>query len=136
MKLPIVIKRRVFLGSLLVLGAASGPMRQLRWKIDNPPVMVAERLAALFPHRESAARVGREYLRGHPQEASTTALVAHLTRNLDVLASEFRMMSELDLRVHMNQRSQADFRARQVVKVDGWVLSETEARLCALTSLV
>jgi hypothetical protein len=35
----------------------------------------------------------------------------------------------------LNDRIRQDFASEQVVKVDGWILSITEARLCALTAL-
>lgn len=35
----------------------------------------------------------------------------------------------------INDRIRQDFEAEQVVKVQGWVLSITEARLCALSAL-
>jgi hypothetical protein len=129
MKLGLKIKRRVFLGFLFLMGVASLPPRRAGATEGGEPA--AERLAALLRHRDSAKRVGREYLKARPQEACAANLLAQLTRDLKLQA-----LSEGDLRAHFNKRSKADFCARRVVKLDGWILSETEARLCALTSLL
>jgi hypothetical protein len=111
------------------MAAASLPLRRARATTTGEPA--AERLAALLRHRDSAQRVGREYLKARPQEACAAKLVTELTRDL-----KLPTISDPDLRAHFNKRSKADFRARRVVKLDGWILSETEARLCALTSLI
>jgi hypothetical protein len=129
MKLGPKIKRRVFLGSLFLMGVASLPPRRAGATEGGEPA--AERLVALLRHRDSAKRVGREYLKARPQEACAANLVTELTRDL-----KLPTISDGDLRAHFNKRSKADFRARRVVKLDGWILSETEARLCALTSLI
>jgi len=129
MKLGPKIKRRVFLGLLFLMGTASLPPRRARATLAGEPA--AERLAALLRHRGSAERVGREYLKARPQEACAANLVTQLTRDL-----KLQVLSDGDLRAHFNKRSKADFSARRVVKLDGWILSETEARLCALTSLL
>jgi len=129
MKLGPKIKRRVFLGSLFLMGAASLPPR--RAGATTTGENAAERLVALLRHRDSAKRVGREYLKARPQEACAANLVAQLTRDLKLQA-----LSEGDLRAHFKQRSKADFSARRVVKLDGWIHSETEARLYALTLLL
>jgi hypothetical protein len=129
MKLGPKIKRRVFLGSLFLMGAASLPPRRAGATLGGAPA--AERLVALLRHRDSAKRVGCEYLKARPKEACAANLLAQLTRDLKLQA-----LSDPDLRAHFNKRSKADFSARRVVKLDGWILSETEARLCALTTLL
>ena len=87
----------------------------------------------LQPEVVSARRIGRAYLREHPQEAVRVIL----TRQLASLPGEPGAPRLDDERVAawLSQSSSADFEAGRTVRVDRWWLSETEARLCALLSL-
>ena len=94
-------------------------------------------LLAVLAHRGSAEAVGRAYLTGHPLEADPQALLAGLRGDPLIgpaLAATSRTGPPLDGAVAQSVRR--DFLARRTVKVEGWVLSLTEARLCALTTLV
>lgn len=85
-------------------------------------------LAALLPHQQSARLIGQHYLQHHPQEAQ----VAHL---LAALVPASTPMELAALRQHMASQISTDFATDRVVKLQGWVLSCTEARLCALAYL-
>lgn len=76
---------------------------------------------------EGARAIGRAYLEGEPGERDPAQLAARLAESLgggapwsrdDVLA-----------------RVRRDYDEERVVLVRGWLLSRTEARLCALASL-
>ncbi|MYF68621.1 MAG: hypothetical protein F4053_11665 [Proteobacteria bacterium] len=73
-------------------------------------------LAAIDIDPEAARIIGRSFLEAYPEEWNTRRLltsVAHVDAfNVNVLI-------------------QRDFAAGRTVSVDGWVLSQTEARLCA-----
>ena len=84
------------------------------------------RLAALFHHQASARTIGRTYLQQHPLETN----VHHLLE--EIVASP---ANDRELMVVLQQRIQKDFVEERVVKLDGWILSVTEARLCAPTAL-
>ena len=72
----------------------------------------------------AAANVGRRYLRAHPEDREFGDVAALLARSMggDALAGIRRAVAR-------------DFRTQRVVVVDGWVLSRTEARLCAHLAL-
>jgi hypothetical protein len=81
--------------------------------------------------RDAARSVGKRYLATRPGERDERTLL-RLLRPLgdpEVLARD-----ELGTRVRRAVRD--DFTDGRVVLVDGWYLSETEARLCALTTFV
>ena len=84
-------------------------------------------LARLLPARADAAIIGRTYLASSPQEGDPVKLVRH-----------FMAMAEStgDLRTAIGNRLRKDFDERKTVRVRGWVLSRTEARLCALSALL
>ncbi|MFO7286966.1 MAG: hypothetical protein LOD94_05450 [Gammaproteobacteria bacterium] len=119
--------------------------------IDRPTrrgllaAIAATAAAALFPKRAPAtprtsvlrriARVGAEasevgarYLRAEPTEADLAALEAKLVERLR--AARGAIPTRLD------EATRADFRRGDVVVVDGWVVSRTEARVCAVAHLL
>lgn len=87
------------------------------------------RLAALFHHQASARAIGRRYLQQHPLETNAR----HLLVGID---DRLRTAGDGELVFALQQRIRQDFVEERVVKLEGWILSVTEARLCALTELV
>jgi hypothetical protein len=100
------------------------------------PAQSADRLAAVFRRRTSAAAVGRAYLAGHPGEAGIDHLVTQLGEALRRWDCEPDRADCMTLRVAMSRLVKEDFASSRVVKVDGWVLSLSEARLCGLVALL
>lgn len=80
----------------------------------------------------SRAVVGRAYLEVYPDEASVARLVELIGVPADELASATDGTAALPW---FRQRIAEDFRTGRTVLVRGWVLSRTEARVCALASL-
>lgn len=102
------------------LALAVGPVPALALARPSP----AARLTRLLGDPESAREIGRAYLQTAPgdgnRERLTTQLAARLDRpTRDTLAASCR----------------EDFARGRTVMVNGWVLAETEARLCALAAL-
>ncbi len=87
----------------------------------------AEDALGLFRHAESAAALGAEFARLRPAEASIPALL----RQLDLPRIPPRRAELARLR----ERHRLDFREGRVVRLEGWMLSTTELRLCALVHL-
>jgi hypothetical protein len=108
--------------SVLMLGSARG------LRAEAP---LDERIAALFQHRQSAQRLGRAYLAAHPDEDAPRLLdrLIHLDRN----RSWWKGID--DLGRALAAACSSDFGAGRVVRVEGWVLAETEARACALVAI-
>lgn len=76
-------------------------------------------VARLLPHRDSARAVGRAYLDLVPDEASLARLRALLGTAVEAMAARVR----------------ADYAQGRVMMIDGWTLSLTELRACALRAL-
>jgi hypothetical protein len=72
--------------------------------------------------------IGCAYLAEHPEERDRKRLLREL--DLDVAGAETSRLREM-----LVQRQLRDFAFGRVVRVDGWILSETEARLCALAAV-
>lgn len=77
----------------------------------------------LISSKTSASAIGRAYLRKCPQETSEEVLRAELCRGLAAEAIDARVFP---------QRIAQDFENGNTVMLEGWILSRTEARLCAL----
>lgn len=91
---------------------------------------LASRLASLIPHADSAARIGGRYLASAPAEADAGLLVSSILGG-----EEHEAVGDAVLRRVISDSRQRDFVDGNTVSVDGWILSRTEARLCALVAL-
>jgi len=79
---------------------------------------------------ERVRTLGAQYRAAVPKENSATALRAAIS---DTAQHGFRL--PWARRASLNDQVRDDFAAGRTVLVDGWVLSATEARQCALFSL-
>ena len=131
------MKRRQF---VIALGAwvafcTARPHRAWAWLRSSPHPDAAERLLSALGRPASAAVVGRRYLAGHPQEADRQWLAGELDADLRRQGCDSRQADAARLRAGLARQVRTDFARSRVVRVDGWVLSVTEARLCALAAL-
>jgi len=98
-----------------------------------PAADAAGRLRALVPAADSARLIGRAYLAGYPDESGDDATLARLI--LADPGGDPRVPLPSDtqrLRETIAARVREDFRQGRTARVEGWILSRTEARLCAL----
>ncbi len=91
------------------------------------PIHSAQQVVGLFADRRSAEMVGLAYLAGHPAEADSE----HLLRK--ILAGAPNTFDPL--RSWLSAKGREDFAHGRTVQVQGWLLSQTEARRCALAAL-
>ena len=94
--------------SLYIATEDRSPLRQLHFKS--------------FDAAQSAALLGASYLARFPTERDR----AHLRNSVFPVPGSNQSLQE---------RIRADFAVGHTVKLDGWVLSVTELRYCALTAL-
>lgn len=94
------------------------------------------RLASLLKGQPSAYVIGREYLRLVPTEASRAVLTSLVSAGLPGGSRAVATASDEDLRLRVLLGTQRDFEEGRTVRLDGWVLSVTETRLCALSVCV
>lgn len=127
-------RRRFLLGALGVGGFLLGRSLASGLLVPPPSGGPVERLARLLEHRESARIVGREYLLAAPEEANPEVLVSLVAERLQAPDPSLSGVGDRELRRMAALGVLADFEEGRTVKLDGWVLSETEARLCALAA--
>jgi len=131
------MKRRRLLGALALGGtvwaAWAGPARA--WLPAAADRTAAARLLAVLGRPDSAAAVGRAYLASHPAAADRDGLAARLDQAVRCQNCDPARARTDQLRAALAGQIRADFAAARVVMVEGWVLSESEARLCGLAAL-
>ena len=89
----------------------------------------ARQLVGYYSNRQSAVEVGRQYLGNSAAETDSDIL------RLLLGTREAPFVSRTELDAFIKAKVRADFAAERVVRVRGWLLSCTEARLCALAAL-
>lgn len=99
-----------------------------RWR---PP---SARLTRCLSDPQSAAVLGARYLARMPEEADRE-LLARLIAGARRRALRLARADTRRLRALLARQQRADFACGRTVCLDGWVLSRTEARLCALAAL-
>jgi hypothetical protein len=133
------LPRRLFLQVLLSLPVfvLSRPAHSYARKGTVKPFdPLPSRLAGFFQHKQSAKKVGLEYLKVAPSEADIS-LLSNLICSCDegyrakLLHADPSRFNEL-----LRQRLSVDFEQDRIVCIHGWILAVTEARLCALTALL
>lgn len=87
-------------------------------------------LAALATDREAAGAIGRAFLDEYPDE-ERDRMARRLALELDWRSA----MPAADLASALLLRIERDFRDAKTVRVNAWVLSQTEARWAALITL-
>jgi hypothetical protein len=101
------------------------------WAAARPALGAA--LENLLPDTDSAVAVGRAYLRRHPGDRDQKR-VQHLLSA--ALGGHPEALAPVVLRARVRDRIRQDFAESRIAIVDGWILSVTEARLCALVALL
>ena len=82
-------------------------------------------------NKKALTDIGKQYIITMPDESSQRKLEALLTDKSDISGST----PAEKVHDHFEKKSLADFNEDNTVIVDGWVISVTEARQCALFSL-
>ncbi len=115
-----------------LLGALQAPCRLTTFRAAEP---TGRSLTGFLVRRQSARRVGLEYLRLAPWEANRDVLIGLLCQGRTARSSvHTRKNSEVIRKLVLSQQRE-DFTRGRIVQLHGWVLSQTEARLCALVAL-
>lgn len=128
-----ILKSSLVVAALQLLGLSAG---NLRPSLATAPQGLAERLVKLHGAQSSAQAVGRAYLSLVPAESDPSTLLALICspgpENRDGTAD----LDGEGLRDRLMCQHKRDFLEGRTIRIRGWVLSRTEARLCALTTVM
>jgi hypothetical protein len=76
---------------------------------------------------ETMVGIGMIYLKQHPGETDESRLTKLLSENIS--------LEKGAIATSINQKIKEDYKTGRIVTIDGWILSVTEGRQCALYSL-
>jgi len=127
------VTRRAFigLGFVAAIGAASTVALELAARRAGGPSLAELPAALADPLALRARRIGRAWLAAHPEEADRDAL-ARLLGDLPGRARAAEsVLRDAGVRAWLRERQRDDFVEDRIVELDGWWLSQTEARFCA-----
>lgn len=96
--------------------------------IEYDPSLADPQLLSLIWDNETIKKIGNQYRLQMPSENSERSLV----KNLKAVTSEVSLANAPNLEEIIKK----DFETGNTIIVDGWILSRTEARQCALFSLI
>lgn len=125
-----------------ILAGSVLPTILRHWTLLLPNIQVttqadsARKLVNVFHDKRSAAIVGAEYLRQVPYEADPGCLVCEILAGTPETRRGLLSASLRILRESIRTKQRLDFEEGKVIYLHGWMLSVTEARLCALALMV
>jgi hypothetical protein len=99
-------------------------------------ISIAKKLTCIFSAKESAKIIGRKYLQDTPEEADIEVLVHLLCRHPTQHLHKFRTADSSRIKRIIREQHLKDFEFGRTLRVNGWILSETETRLCALSAMM
>jgi len=130
------VSRRAILGTLTTFTLIG--LTRTGFPCPRPIPKTAEPLRSLLqllePSRNSAKAIGRVYLVQTPDENDWQTLVGRLLAETSI--SECRVYDSKSLSAELKRICSNDFAEDRTVLLDGWMVSRTEARLCAVFSLI
>ncbi len=137
------IRKRTFLTGLFgilfskpVLGRA--PVASM--KKSSTRYRAATRIVESVGKIQSSVAIGSRISRARGSQVEVSTLSKLLAKNLNFDEDEFDMAiencSHHAIRQRFSMAVKEDFSNGRIVKVDGWILSETEENLCLMAELI
>jgi hypothetical protein len=118
-----------FLGIYIPLTGCSPPNSDLKGNLSLPYTL------ATISDPSTIEALGKAYIKMTPGENDANLLMEKLLLDTENNVIP-RNTDSLELKELLQQKVQTDFEGGKTIIVSGWVLSVTEARQCALFSLV
>jgi hypothetical protein len=134
-----IVTRRNFLRMLFFVGATVLVRRADPFGTttgSHAEDWLSSKLANFFHNKESARAIGLEYLRLAPVEANARQLTYSICSSWEERYDEMAHADAAKIKAILLRQQREDFENGRIVAVQGWILSQTEARLCALATLV
>ena len=133
------VDRRGFLKVLMGLGLAGMSQCFLLGRVlakGDTADRLGEKLPRVYDCLDSAKVIGREYLRIVPEEAQKKVLLDLICRGS--MSNQARLLRSdvTATRRQLQDWIRKDFEMGHTVMVNGWMLSQTESRICALTAVL
>jgi hypothetical protein len=130
------LTRRSFLLSLAGAAGSAFLVSGCQWFVTAGPASQpwSECLLDAY-NRESVGRLGEAYRADHPEENSAKALAASIDRALTATGDHGIAADPAGHATMLQQRVRDEYAKGEIVRLSGWIVSITEARLYALVSV-
>ena len=129
------MKRREFIG-IAAFGAAGAVLPTARADVTLASTLAHPRLIEILHDARIVAELGTRYRERVPGEDNadllTHAILGHTRSDLQAPS----LAESATLRAHLDALVRADFAEGRTILLDGWIVSLTEARQCALFSML
>lgn len=126
------MERRRFLGALCALGASSPALSNPLLDEFRCQQSLHARIAGLSRHPASASHITKAYRAQLPHRHSVAVLLDELNTIFGSSPSHLLRIGDKELLAAFNHRIVKDFEEERTVKVNDWLMSETEVLFCAL----
>ena len=132
------MKRREFIGIAAVGAAGVVVSTPARAEASLADTLARPRLVDILHEERIVRELGRRYRETVPGEDNADVLARAIlgAPHADLHAPTARVSEAATLRTRIDERVQRDFVAGRTVTLHGWIVSVTEARQCALFSLL
>lgn len=125
------MKRRTFI--FAAVASIALPIGAYTWyHLDNNPLTFPKELS-LFCNNEELFLIGKAYIDKNPLENSENLLKKYLLT--DDRGNSYKVNSKTELVKWLDVKIIEDFKLKNFLILNGWVISRTEAQQCALLSL-
>ncbi|MGI9507878.1 MAG: hypothetical protein ACR2QJ_00845 [Geminicoccaceae bacterium] len=125
-------------GESSAIGATSRPAAPSVESMDEA-ALLADHLLQAYPERRSLAAIGDAFWKDSAGssaiEISLEGVMRDLLTRIDQSDRALYRMSASDLRACIKSTTVKDFESGKIVRVGGWLLGETEIRICAIAAL-
>ena len=102
---------------------------------DNTTSHLTDSLSRLLQHPNSARLIGTEYLRQNPKEGNIRVLTQKISGKGTQYLAQSNLQKPRAAATSIGSQIRNDFEHGHITQIDGWYLTVTEARMCALFSL-
>jgi hypothetical protein len=92
-------------------------------------------ILSILHHREAASQIGYAALETLPAFRNQPLLLADILGDLGLDQESVLRLDQAEIGARLIQRIHDEFASQRTVMLDGWILSLTETRLCALAAL-
>jgi len=130
------MKRRAFMG-VFIVGLGMSLLSLIGWffKPAKNTALAQPKFLSLLCDNETLQMLGRAYLKLKPDETNNKVLWNDLLK--EQLTGKLLGAKEIStLELQIEEKIRQDFKSENIVVVQGWVLSVTEARQCAIFSII
>lgn len=125
------MRRRTFI--FAALATVIVPVGAYTWySFEKDPLIYPKELSR-FCNFDQLLLIGKEYINKNPLENSKMVLKEYLL--MDRSGNKFKGNDKSDLEKWLDGKIIRDFKKHSFVIINGWVISRTEARQCALLSI-